>query len=260
MQACHTRNRRGERVTTPTTAPATRHSTPNPLRLIWDLLRQRSLLRAWFSAALSRLNHTLSGTVVDLGSKHPVNHYHACFRVEAGTKMIATDLNAGPGVVQVDVERPLPFEDGSIDSVLAFHLFEHVYDLDRIAPECQRILKPGGRVYLSLPFLYEFHADPWDYWRFTDRAIVRWWSEAGFEVERIEALGDGPFTALATRIPALMLPPVPGLRGLAGALAYMLALPLDLLMKIRPMRKARSIPFAYAQGWLAVLCKPQHAP
>lgn len=241
-------------------APETLHAMPNPLRLVWGLLRQRSLLRAWFSAALARLDHGLSGTVVDLGSKHPRNHYHDCYRIAAGTTIVATDLNPGPGVVQVDVERPLPFADASVDSVLAFHLFEHVYDLDRVAPECLRMLKPGGRVYLSLPFLYEFHADPWDYRRFTDRAIVRWWSGAGFEVERIEALGDGPFTALATRMPAFFLPPIPGLRGLAGAFAYLAALPFDLLLKLRPMRRARSIPLAYAQGWLAVLRKPGNQP
>jgi SAM-dependent methyltransferase len=232
------------------------HRLSNPLRVGWDLLRGRSLLRACFMQSLHRLDHGLSGTVVDLGSKVRNASYLECFHLAPGTDVVATDLHAAAGVVQVDVEQPLPFTDGSLDAILAFNLFEHVWNIDRIAGEAFRCLKPGGRVYIEIPFLYEFHADPSDWRRLTDRAIVRWWDGAGFATEHVEALGDGPVSALATRLPAFLLPPLPGLRSSATALGYTLALPWDLLLAIRPMRPVRRIPISFAQGYLAVFRKP----
>lgn len=238
------------------TSAETIHRSSNPLRIAWDLLRGSSLLRACFMQALRRADHVLEGTVVDLGGKVRNAKYLDCFHTAPGTEIIHTDLHATPGVIQVDVEQPLPFGDGSLDAILAFNLFEHVWNLDRIAGEAFRCLKPDGRIYIEIPFLYEFHADPSDWRRLTDRAIVRWWVDAGFAVEHAEALGDGPVSALCTRLPALLLPPLPGLRGFCAALGYALALPWDLLLAIRPMQQARRIPVAYAQGYLVVLRKP----
>lgn len=238
------------------TSSETIHRLSNPLLIGWDLLRGRSLLRACFMQSLRRLDHGLSGTVVDLGSKVGNASYLDCFRLAPGTDIVATDLHAAPGVVRVDVEQPLPFTDGALDAILAFNLFEHVWDIDSIAGEAYRCLKPGGRIYIEIPFLYEFHADPSDWRRLTDRAIVRWWSEAGFAAEHVEALGDGPVSALATRLPALLLPPLPGLRRAGAAFGYALALPWDVLLAIRPMRPVRRIPLSYAQGYLAVFRKP----
>lgn len=238
------------------TPPETVHRLSNPLRISWELLRGRSLLRACFIQSLRRLAPPLSGTVVDLGSKVKNAHYLDCFRLAPGTEIVATDLHAAAGVVQVDVEKPLPFADASLDAILSFNLFEHVWGLDTIAGEAFRCLKPGGRVFLEIPFLFEFHADPYDWRRLSDRAIARWWGEAGFTAEHLEALGDGPISALTTRLPAFFLPPLPGLRATAAACGYALALPGDVLLALRPMRGSRRVPLAFAQGFLAVFRKP----
>ena len=48
----------------------------------------------------------------------------------------------------------LPFDDGSFDLVLSHAVIEHVADAPLYLRECARVLKPGGRVYLSTsPYL-----------------------------------------------------------------------------------------------------------
>ena len=43
------------------------------------------------------------------------------------------------------------FPTGAYDAVVAFELIEHVPDVDDLLEACERMVKPGGRVYLSTP-------------------------------------------------------------------------------------------------------------
>jgi SAM-dependent methyltransferase len=48
----------------------------------------------------------------------------------------------------------LPFRDGAFDLVMSHAVIEHVADAGRYLRECRRVLKPGGRMYLSTsPYL-----------------------------------------------------------------------------------------------------------
>ena len=39
------------------------------------------------------------------------------------------------------------------------------------AKQMERVLKPGGFLYVSVPWVWEFHAFPSDYWRFSLPAL-----------------------------------------------------------------------------------------
>lgn len=55
----------------------------------------------------------------------------------------------------VDITKPLPWPENSVDFILAEHVFEHVSGPDalRFLYECHRILKPGGVLRLCVPVL-----------------------------------------------------------------------------------------------------------
>ena len=60
----------------------------------------------------------------------------------------------------------IPLQDASVDTVLTISLLEHVVDPDAVIAEISRILRPGGTVIATAPFMFPVHAQA-DYFRFT---------------------------------------------------------------------------------------------
>ena len=69
---------------------------------------------------------------------------------------VGVDLRPGPGVdVVVDLASfPWPFPDSSVDEVVAWHVMEHLVgnDFSRAVEEIARILRPGGLLYVKVPY------------------------------------------------------------------------------------------------------------
>lgn len=72
--------------------------------------------------------------------------------------------------VRADAHR-LPVLTGTVDLVLSIQVLEHCRDPRRVVDESCRVLKPGGHLILSTVLLYELHAAPDDYYRFTASAL-----------------------------------------------------------------------------------------
>jgi SAM-dependent methyltransferase len=80
-----------------------------------------------------------------------------------------------------DGER-LPFEDGSFDSVVCFEVLEHVFNIDEILAEINRVLKPNGKLLLTIPFAWDEHEIPFDFARYTSFGIIDLLNKANFKV------------------------------------------------------------------------------
>jgi len=65
----------------------------------------------------------------------------------------------------------LPFKNETLDFVISTALLEHVKRPRIIVNEILRTLKKQGIVYVQVPFLQGYHADPHDYYRFTIEGI-----------------------------------------------------------------------------------------
>ncbi len=80
---------------------------------------------------------------------------------------------------EIDVEWdlnnvPWPWEDNSFDLVVAKAVFEHLeLTLLESMAECWRILRPGGEVYVKLPYWDSdgSYVDPTHRWRFSLRSL-----------------------------------------------------------------------------------------
>jgi SAM-dependent methyltransferase len=83
---------------------------------------------------------------------------------------IRCDLELEPPGIRADAAR-LPLASQSFDCVIATALLEHVPHPRRVVREIRRVLRPGGLVYIEIPFLEGFHADPDDYQRLTFRGL-----------------------------------------------------------------------------------------
>lgn len=232
--------------------PSTEHVWYSPLAVCRELWKGRTLYRALFHLALER--HRARGRILDLGSKTQRQPYYDHLRTDPGSEITTTDLVESEGVVAVNVERAFPFPDRSFDTVLAFQLIEHVFEIDVMPREAYRVLDAGGRAIVSAPFLYEYHPDPEDYFRFTDAALRRLWEDAGFRCTKIEVIGEGPVTAVATTLAHLAAPP--SIRSYVAALFYLGATLLDraLDMVRKPIHGKRAAE-RFALGHLAIFVK-----
>jgi len=75
----------------------------------------------------------------------------------------------------------LPFPDGSVDGIFCTQVLEHVPSPVHFLTECSRVLKPGGRCLFSIPFVWEEHEEPHDYFRFTSFGVRSLFAMLGFD-------------------------------------------------------------------------------
>jgi SAM-dependent methyltransferase len=115
-----------------------------------------------------------------------------------------------------------PVEDASIDLVLATETLEHVPRPASFLAEARRVLRPGGRLVVTVPFSARWHYIPDDYWRFTPSSLCDLFSEAGFAEVVVRPRGN-ELTVACSKVVALILawllpsrePRSPALRALA---------------------------------------------
>ncbi|NCC52298.1 MAG: class I SAM-dependent methyltransferase [Spartobacteria bacterium] len=82
----------------------------------------------------------------------------------------------------------VPAEDGTADAILSSQVIEHLDDPRLFFQEANRLLKEGGLLFLSFPFLYSIHAAPHDYERFTHYSIRKILHNSGFQLLEARAL------------------------------------------------------------------------
>lgn len=76
----------------------------------------------------------------------------------------------------------IPEADDSFDSIVCIAVLEHVENPEEVVPEFLRVLKPGGHVVVSVPFLQPEHKVPTDFQRYTSDGLQRLFAHHGFEI------------------------------------------------------------------------------
>lgn len=61
------------------------------------------------------------------------------------------DFNNEPIIVFDLTKQPYPFEDGEFDGIICSEFLEHVFSPEDILAECHRILKPNGKLIITVP-------------------------------------------------------------------------------------------------------------
>jgi SAM-dependent methyltransferase len=75
-----------------------------------------------------------------------------------------------------------PFLEKEFDSIICNQVLEHVFTPDSFLKELGRILKPGGMLLLTVPFVWDEHEQPADYARYSSFGIASILERSGFEV------------------------------------------------------------------------------
>lgn len=82
-------------------------------------------------------------------------------------EFIESDVSFGTRIGVIIDCHDIPFEDNSLDCVIAQAVLEHVVNPFRCVGEIHRVLKEGGLVYAETPFMQQVHGGKYDFTRFT---------------------------------------------------------------------------------------------
>ena len=88
--------------------------------------------------------------------------------------------------------RRFTAKSAEYDCVLSTQVLEHVEDPQGYLEECHRVLTPGGHLVLTTHGLFEDHACPYDYWRWTADGLKRLVGGVGLEVSSSKKMTTGP--------------------------------------------------------------------
>lgn len=139
------------------------------------------LVREGIHDSLAALRPEKAGRVLDIGCGH--RPYRELF---PGGEYLGVDTPVSYG----EGSSPdawasageLPFAGGSFDCVLCTEVLEHLADPRRALGEMARVLKPGGCLLLSAPFIWPVHEAPRDFLRFTGYGLDSLLAAQGFRV------------------------------------------------------------------------------
>lgn len=83
----------------------------------------------------------------------------------------------------------LPFGENTFDAAICTQVLEHVPEPFLVIQEIARVLKPGGRLFLSAPQSWCQHQKPYDFFRYTSFGLRHLFTKAGLTSESIRPMG-----------------------------------------------------------------------
>jgi SAM-dependent methyltransferase len=123
---------------------------------------------------------------------------------------------------ECDLNKELPFEDNTFDTLILSDVLEHLQDPQLVWKEMRRVLKNDGILLMNVPFLYMIHEEPFDYYRYTRFALLKFAENNDFKVLEeyrlggwVEVILDLNFRILS-KLPVIGLPLVKGIYGITN--------------------------------------------
>jgi len=139
--------------------------------------------------AISELAPTISGQLLDVGCGS--KPYRSLFAVEAYIGLdIDSEMTRKRGIADYLYDGSVfPFADDSFDAVLCNQVLEHVFNPDEFLAEISRVLKPGGKLLLTVPFVWDEHEQPYDYARYSSFGLRALLEKQGLRILQHKKLG-----------------------------------------------------------------------
>lgn len=140
-------------------------------------IARRGLLKG-----IKKYSSLLSGKILDVGcGTKPYEHYFK------GTEYVGLEIDTtiNKAVKKADFfydGSVFPFKDNEFDSLITNQVLEHVFNPNEFLKEINRVLKPGGKFLVTVPFVWDEHEQPYDYARYSSFGIRFLLEKHGFKV------------------------------------------------------------------------------
>lgn len=123
-------------------------------RHAWFAGRTRAILK-YLDAELTPSTPGVARKVLDLGigagnMAHHLAHYGTVYGIDANIRPLLVANQRALSVAQAAGER-LPFAANNFDLLALLDTVEHIPDEFGVFQECRRVLKPGGKLLVTVP-------------------------------------------------------------------------------------------------------------
>lgn len=145
------------------------------------------IIKSKISKFISGIPQKENDKVLDLGCGNEP-YYHKCIK----GRLICFDIGKTKKTDVVGTADILPFRQNSFDKVLSVNSFYYFNNPFDTADGVSKILKPGGKLIIVLPFFYPIHDAEIDKYRFTEQGLKAV-LERHFKIEGLHCIG-GIFT------------------------------------------------------------------
>ncbi len=133
---------------------------------------------------VQQLSPYISGKTLDVGCGQ--KPYRSIFK--NATEYIGMDIEqSGHDHSNEDIDvfydgKTFPFGNETFDSIVCNEVLEHVFNPSEFLSEMHRVLKKGGKVLLTVPFVWDEHEQPYDYARYSSFGLKYLVESNGFTV------------------------------------------------------------------------------
>ena len=139
--------------------------------------------------AISEYSESLTGDLLDVGCG--TKPYKSLFNVPSYIGLdIDSHASRSRGIADYFYDGAcFPFRNEMFDSVLCSQVLEHVFHPDQFLTEIYRVMRPGAKMLLTVPFLWDEHEQPYDYARYSSFGLIALLEKNGFVVLEHKKVG-----------------------------------------------------------------------
>ena len=166
----------------------------NSIKIFVYLFKMYSPLRIF--QIIEANNVSIKGKSLEFGAyQNQKKNFSTHLRGEKKFQYTNLKKDKKNNIIEGDLNQKLIFKSNHYQNLIIFNVLEHLINPTKSLKELYRILKKGGLLIGSTPFLYQVHGAPNDYLRFTKNYLISEFKKKKFKVIYIKELGYGPFLA-----------------------------------------------------------------
>jgi SAM-dependent methyltransferase len=138
------------------------------------------------------------GPFLEVGSKDYGTTQDLRSLFSEGNEYFGIDMEDGPGVdIVIDLTEDFKHVDTKFGkrrfgTIFCLSVLEHCDDPFKMAQNLTLLLKPDGQICIFVPFTWQIHGYPNDYWRFTPEGIKKLFPRIKFDMEQSLAVTSNP--------------------------------------------------------------------
>ena len=151
-----------------------------------------SFLRTEEYKAISEVK--IDGKILDVGGSKYAGYHEL---IKGKHEFIVGNIDSSFGTDLIfNAENQWPFDGDHFDATMLINVLEHLSDYRTALSEANRVTKKGGVIIGVVPFMFNVHGSPGDYFRYTKTNLVKILSDAGFGDIEVRELGTGAFSVV----------------------------------------------------------------